>query len=132
MMAVMTEVTRDDLSRLCKERRGELRLSMDGVAASSGDPTMASSWVARLETGKLRDVPRRERLAALARGLQLSYQTVARAAAAQFLDIKDDAVWSEDGDIRVVADHMGEMDERGRQEMLQIAEILIRRPNSNT
>ena len=131
-MAVMAEVDRDQLSHLCKERREELNLSMAQLAAASGDPQMAPSWVARLENGQLRDIPRRERLAALARGLQLSYQTVARAAAAQFLDFQPDAVWSDDGTIRVVADHMGEMDERGRQEMLQIAEILIRRPNSNT
>lgn len=127
MMAVMTQVTRDDLSRLCRERREELRLSMDRVASASGDPSLSSSWIARLETGKLRDVPRQERLAALATGLQLGYQTVARAAASQFLGIQDDAAWSDDGDIRVVVDRMGEMDERSRQEMLQIAEILIRR-----
>jgi transcriptional regulator with XRE-family HTH domain len=134
MMAVMADETktRDQLSRLCRERREELGLSMAQLATASGDDSMASSWIARLENGQLRDIPRRERLAALAQGLKLSYQTVARAAAGQFLDVEHDAVWSEDGRIRVVADHMGEMDERGRQEMLQIAEILIRRPNSNT
>lgn len=134
MMAVMADETqtRDQLSRLCKERREELGLSMAQLATASADPQMAASWVARLENGQLRDIPRRERLAALARGLKLSYQTVARAAATQFLDVESDAVWSDDGRIRVVADHMGEMDERSRQEMLQIAEILIRRHESDT
>ncbi|MFB7910143.1 helix-turn-helix domain-containing protein [Kitasatospora sp. NPDC056076] len=124
----MSDVKRDELSRLCRERREELGLSMAQLAAASGDDAMASSWVARLETGQLRDIPRRERLAALAKGLRLSYQTVARAAAAQFLDVEDDAVWSADGTVRVVVDRMGEMNETGRQELAQIAELFSRRP----
>lgn len=128
MMAVMSDVKRDELSRLCRERREELDLSMAQLAAASGDPQMAASWVARLENEQLRDIPRRERLAALAKGLRLSYQTVARAAAAQFLDVEDDAVWSSDGTVRVVVDRMGEMNETGRQELAQIAELFSRRP----
>lgn len=127
MIAAMTEVSRDQLSRLCKSRREELGLSMAQLAAASDDEQMASSWVTRLEANQLRDIPRRQRLAALARGLQLSYQTVARAAARQFLDVEDDAVWSSDHKVRVVVDRMGELDDDGREELAEIAEILARR-----
>jgi transcriptional regulator with XRE-family HTH domain len=133
MMAVMADqTTRDQLSRMAKARREELGLSMAQLAAVSGDEQMAASWVARLEQGQLRDIPRRDRLAALARGLQLSYQTIARAAAAQFLDVEDDAVWSEDGNVRIVVDRMGEMSEKGRQELAEIAAIFSRRHDSTT
>src|SRR5690349_13056269 len=133
MMAVMADqTTRDQLSRMAKARREELGLSMAQLAAATGDETLASSWVARLEQGQLRDIPRRDRLAALARGLQLSYQTVARAAAAQFLDVEDDAVWSADGNVRIVVDRMGEMSESGRQQLAEIAEIAARRHDSST
>jgi transcriptional regulator with XRE-family HTH domain len=133
MMAVMADqTTRDQLSRMAKARREELGLSMAQLAAVSGDEQMAASWVARLEQGQLRDIPRRDRLAALARGLQLSYQTIARAAAAQFLDVEDDAVWSEDGNVRIVVDRMGEMSEKGRQELAEIAAIFSRRHDSST
>lgn len=132
MMVAMTDVTRDQLSQMTKRRREELGLSMAQLAAVSGDDSLASSWIARLETGQLRDIPRRDRLAALARGLQLTYQTVARAAAQQFLDVEDDAVWSADGTVRAVVDRMGELDETGRRELAQIAEMFARRHNTDT
>lgn len=133
-MAVMADETRtrDELSRLCKERREGLGLSMAQLAAATGDETLASSWIARLENGQLRDIPRRDRLAALARGLRLTYQTVARAAAQQFLDVEEDAVWSHDGTVRLVVDRMGELDETGRQELAEIAELFARRRSSST
>lgn len=133
-MAVMADETqtRDQLSRMARERREALGLSMAQLAAASGDEQMASSWVARLEQGQLRDIPRRDRLAALARGLQLSYQTIARAAAAQFLDVEDDAVWSKDGNVRIVVDRMGEMSEAGREQLAEIAAIFSRRHDSTT
>lgn len=134
MMAVMADETRtrNELSRLCKERREELGLSMAQLAAATGDEQLASSWITRLENGQLRDIPRRDRLAALAQGLRLTYQTVARAAAQQFLDVEDDAVWSSDGVVRLVVDRMGELDETGRQELAEIAEMFARRRSSGT
>ena len=132
MMVAMTEETRDQLSRMAKARREELGLSMAQLAVATGDERLASSWVAKLETGQLRDIPRRDRLAALAKGLRLSYQTVARAAAEQFLDVEDTAVWSTDGTVRAVVDRMGELDEAGRQELREIADIFARRYRSET
>jgi transcriptional regulator with XRE-family HTH domain len=132
MMDVMTDTKVGELSRLCKSRREELGLSMAQLSAASGDPQMSASWVTRLENGQLRDIPRRERLAYLAQGLKLSYQTVARAAARQFLDVEEEGAWSSDGTVRVVVDRMGEMSETGRQELAQIAEMFSRRPSSGS
>jgi transcriptional regulator with XRE-family HTH domain len=116
---------------MAKARREELGLSMAQLAAATGDEQLAPSWVARLENGQLRDIPRRDRLAALAHGLRLSYQTVARAAAQQFLDVEEDAVWSSDGTVRAVVDRMGELDENGRQELKAIADLFSLRRNSS-
>ena len=129
-MSVMTRGTRDQLSQMAKARREELGLSMAQLAAATGDDTLASSWITRLENGQLRDIPRRDRLAALANGLRLSYQTVARAAAQQFLDVEEDVVWSSDGTVRAVVDRMGELDETGRQELKAIADLFSLRHNS--
>jgi transcriptional regulator with XRE-family HTH domain len=116
---------------MAKARREELGLSMAQLAAATGDESLASSWITRLENGQLRDIPRRDRLAALAKGLRLSYQTVARAAAQQFLDVEEDAVWSSDGTVRAVVDRMGELDEAGRQELKAIADLFSLRRNSS-
>jgi len=130
-MIAMETQARDQLSRMAKARREELGLSMAQLATATGDEQLASSWIARLEGGQLRDIPRQARLAALAKGLRLTYQTVARAAAAQYLDVEDDAVWSEDGTVRAVVDRMGELDETGRRELAQIAEMFARRHSSD-
>lgn len=130
-MSVMTRGTRDELSQMAKTRREELGLSMAQLAAATEDEQLAPSWIARLENGQLRDIPRRDRLAALAKGLRLSYQTVARAAAQQFLDVEEDAVWSSDGTVRAVVDRMGELDENGRQELKAIADLFSLRRNSS-
>jgi transcriptional regulator with XRE-family HTH domain len=129
MMTVMTG-TRNQLSQMAKAQREKLGLSMAQLAAATGDKTLASSWIARLETGQLRDIPREDRLAALAKGLELPYQTVARAASAQFLGVEEDAVWSSDGTVRAVVDRMGELDEQGRQELKAIADLFSLRHNS--
>jgi transcriptional regulator with XRE-family HTH domain len=131
MMSVMTQGTRDQLSQMAKARREELSMSMAQLAAATGDETLASSWITRLENGQLRDIPREDRLAALAKGLRLSYQTVARAAAEQFLGVQEDAVWSSDGTVRAVVDRMGELDETGRQELKAIADLFALRHNSS-
>lgn len=128
-MTVMTG-TRNQLSQMAKAQREKLGLSMAQLAAATGDKTLASSWIARLETGQLRDIPREDRLAALAKGLELPYQTVARAASAQFLGVEEDAVWSSDGTVRAVVDRMGELDEQGRQELKAIADLFSLRHNS--
>lgn len=132
-MTVMANQTRrDQLSQLVRERREELGLSMSQLVAACDDPTLNSSWISRLETGQVKDIPRESRLAAIAKGLRLSYQTVARSAAAQFLGVEEEAVWSEDGSVRAVVDRMGELSEQDRRELAAIAELFSRRHNSDT
>lgn len=117
---------RDDLSRLVRERRAHLGLSMRDVADRSGVDRMGASWVGRLENNELRDVPRPDQLDGLARVLGFDYQTVARAAAAQYLAISEGA-WSDDRQVRAVVDRMLELDEAGRQELVEIANLFARR-----
>lgn len=124
MMAAMLEGTRDQLSRLVKDRRAELGLSLARVAEASGDPAMHSSWVNRLEQGKVRDIPSRERLEALARGLQLPPQQVARAAGEQFLGI--DEVRSEDETARAVVHFLETFSEEDKLAVKAMVEAFAR------
>lgn len=128
MMALMAKETRDDLSRLVKERRSELGMSLSQVVEASGDPDLNASWINRLELGQLREVPKQQRLEALARGLRLPFQTVARAAAAQFMGVEsEEPEWSSDGSVQIVVARMGELDAEGRRELAEVAEIFARR-----
>ena len=126
MMMVMAEETRDQLSRLVRERRAELGLSLTQVAEASEDPGLNASWISRLENGQLRDAPKRERLVSLAKGLRFGFQHVARAAGAQFMGIDDDAEWSSDGSVRAVVARMAELSEQGRRDLADLAEIFAR------
>jgi transcriptional regulator with XRE-family HTH domain len=126
MMSVMVEKTRDQLSRLVRERRAELGLSLAQVAEASGDPDLNASWISRLEGGTLRDAPKRDRLNALAIGLRLAFQLVARAAAAQYMGVDDDAEWTSDGSTRAVVARMAELSEDGRRDLADLAEIFTR------
>lgn len=128
MMAVMAEETRDDLSRLAKDRRTELGMSLSQVVDASGDPDLNASWVNRLELGQLKEVPKRQRLESLARGLRLPFQPVARAAARQFMGVEsEEPEWSSDGSVQIVVARMGELDAEGRRELAEVAEIFARR-----
>jgi len=125
-MATMADEMRDELSRLVKERRAELGMSLAQVEAASGDTTLTASWINRLENGQLRDAPKRDRLASLAAGLQLPFQVVARAAGAQFMGIEDEAGWNADHSVRVVVARMAELSEDGRKDLADLAEIFAR------
>lgn len=128
MMAAMAEETRDDLSRLVKDRRAELGMSLSQVVEASGDPDLNSSWISRLENGQLKEVPKRQRLESLARGLRLPFQTVARGGARQFMGVESgEPEWSSDGSVQIVVARMGELDAEGRRELAEVAEIFARR-----
>jgi transcriptional regulator with XRE-family HTH domain len=126
MMLAMVEETRDQLSRLVKERRAELGVSLAQIVELSEDPDLNPSWISRLENGQLKDAPKRERLVSLAKGLRLGFQLVARAAAAQFMGVEDDAEWSSDGSVRAVVARMAELSEEGRRDLADLAEIFAR------
>ncbi|MFD1832449.1 helix-turn-helix domain-containing protein [Streptomyces desertarenae] len=120
----MLEETRDQLSRLTRERRAELGVSLARVAEASGDPTLHSSWITRLEQGKIREIPSRERLEALARGLRLPPQQVARAAGQQFLGISEE--YSTDGDARAIVDYLETFSEEDRRALRAMVEAFAR------
>lgn len=128
MIAVMAnETTLDQLSRLVKKQREELGQSMSQLVAACEDPDLNSSWISRLENGQLKEVPKQPRLEALARGLRLPYQIVAMAAAAQFMGVKSEGPeWSSDGSVQVVVARMGELDEAGRRNLAELADLWAR------
>lgn len=119
MMALMATETRDDLSRLVKERRAELGLSLARVVAACGDPELNVSWLSRLEHNQVREIPGRDRLAALSKGLQLPFRVVAGACAAQFLGYGE--VESEDGEARAIAARLHEL---SAAELVQLRAIV--------
>jgi hypothetical protein len=128
MMAVMAKEKRDELSRLVKEKRAELGFSLARVVEESEDPDLNPSWVNRLENGQLREVPGESRLESLAKGLRLPYQVIAKAAGMQFMGIEPDRPeWSSDGSVQAVVARMGELDEQGRRDLAELAEIFARR-----
>lgn len=129
MIAVMANDTiRDQLSRLVKDRREELGMSMSQLVTACEDADLNSSWISRLENGQLKEVPRRPRLESLARGLRLPFQIVARAAAAQFMGVEsEEPEWSSDGSVQAVVARMGELDEQGRRDLAELAELFARR-----
>lgn len=119
MMATMATETRDDLSRLVRERRAELGLSLVRVVEACQDPGLSKSWLNRLELAQVRDIPQRERLTALARGLQLPFRLLAAAAAAQYLGLV--TVEHEAGDRRAIADRLPEFTDA---ELVQVRAII--------
>lgn len=82
----------DELRQLVAERRRELGLSFQSLAAASLDAgsgaTVSSGWLHRLETGASVVPPSAEALAALAVGLQLELVRLQEAAAAQFFGLR--------------------------------------------
>lgn len=126
--AMANETSRDQLSRLAKSRREEMGMSMSQLVAACEDPDLNSSWISRLENGQLKEVPRRPRLEALAKGLRLPFQVVAKAAGVQFMGIEsEEPEWSSDGSVQAVVARMGELDEEGRRDLAELAEIFARR-----
>lgn len=124
MMTAMVEETRDQLSRLTRERRAELGLSLAKVADASGDPDLAASWISRLEHNQVRDIPTRARLEALARGLQLPPRQVARAAGVQFWGLTEE--YSEDESARAIVDHLEGMTEAEKRQLRAMVEAFAR------
>lgn len=97
---------RNDLSRLVREQRAELRLSLRAVAARTADPETDEHLV---KYGTLNRLEKEEeditpfslpQLGALAAALELPFGLIQEAAGSQFFGI--DTVWSEDGDVRAL------------------------------
>lgn len=122
----MADDTPDQLSRLVRERRAELGLSLAKVEKAAEDPDLTANWINRLELGVLRGAPSTERLASLAKGLRLDVDVVGRAAAAQFMGVKDLSIWSEDGSVQIVVAHMADLTPEGRRDLAEMVEIYAR------
>lgn len=120
MTTMTAEQIRDALSRLVRDRRTELQRSVARVADASGDPGLNGSWVHRLENMQVKDYPKRERLEALARGLDLPPATVLRAAANQFYGVGE--VWDEASEARAIVDQMVDMSDDDRATLLAMVE----------
>ncbi|MFI7315203.1 helix-turn-helix domain-containing protein [Streptomyces hygroscopicus] len=120
----MVEETRDHLSRLVRDRRAELGISLAKVADASGDPDLQASWISRLEHNQLKDIPTRARLEALGRGLQLPPRQLARAAGAQYWGLTEE--YSQDESARAIVDHLEEMSAPERRQLQAMIEAFAR------
>jgi transcriptional regulator with XRE-family HTH domain len=129
-MTGMISSQRDELSRLVRDRRAELGRSLAQVAAAADEAAVSAQWVNKLELGQLAKAPTREHLAALARGLQVPFALVARAAAAQYFGFEE--THSVSGEVRAVMAHMGDLDEDEQRQVRAIVEAFARsrRPRS--
>ncbi|MER8158107.1 helix-turn-helix domain-containing protein [Streptomyces sp. NPDC094472] len=121
----MVEETRDQLSRLVRDRRAELGISLAKVAQASGDPDQVTpTWVNRLEHNQLKEIPSGARLEALGRGLQLPPRQLARAAGAQYWGLTEE--YSQDDSARVIVDHLEDMSEPERRQLRAMIEAFAR------
>ena len=105
---------RNDLSRLVREQRAELRLSLRAVAALTADLETGEHLV---KYGTLNRLEKEEedvtpfslpQLEALATALELPFGLIQEAAGSQFLGIY--TLWSEDGDVRALVHDYRELE----------------------
>ncbi|MFJ1995254.1 helix-turn-helix domain-containing protein [Streptomyces asiaticus] len=120
----MVEETRDQLSRLVRDRRAELGISLAKVAEASGDPDLAPSWISRLEHNQVKEIPGRRRLEALGRGLQLPPRQLARAAGAQYWGLSEE--YAQDESARAIVDHLEDLSEPERRQLQAMIEAFAR------
>ncbi|MBP8536128.1 helix-turn-helix domain-containing protein [Streptomyces sp. MK37H] len=120
----MVEETRDQLSRLVRDRRAELGISLAKVAQASGDPDLAPSWINRLEHNQLKEIPNKARLEALGRGLQLPPRRLARAAGAQYWGLAEE--YSQDESARVIVDHLEDLSGPEKRQLQAMVEAFAR------
>lgn len=120
-------LTRNDLSRLVRERRAELRLSLRAVAErttdpTTGDPRVKYGWLNRLE--KEEDVipPSLPQLRALADALEIPFGRAQDAAGSQFLGI--DSVWSTSGEARALVERADRLTSEQRDQLMRLIDSL--------
>ncbi|WP_237519149.1 helix-turn-helix transcriptional regulator [Streptomyces sp. SID5910] len=127
---------RTDFSDLLRERRTELGVSLRDMAERCIDPQRSGEqakfgWLSKVERGESVDPPKEERLRALAAGYQIPLAVLQAAATRQFFgyDPAGDAsvVWSGDRTTRLIVARAEEMNEKDRQELAEIAEVMARR-----
>ncbi|GAA2509824.1 hypothetical protein GCM10010406_52820 [Streptomyces thermolineatus] len=114
----------DDLSRLVRERRAELRYSLravsDRMIGPDGAPVRKHSWVESLEKNKLVIPPAYDDVAAIAQALDLPLRQVQDAAAAQFLRIKPSAPCPEFRRFMAAWEHLTDDDKQRIQDIIKV------------
>lgn len=127
------QIVRTDLSDLVRDRRAELGLSLRALTERCIDPDTGEvpfkfGWIGKVEKADPTVVaPRLPLLRALAAGLAYPLRAVQDAAAAQYMGIVQDAIWSQDRSTRITVARMGELSEEEREEFAHMAELWTRR-----
>lgn len=114
---------RTQLRDLVRERRAELGLSYERLAArcidpESGEQTMKSSWLHRLENGLTVRPPDVPQLRGLAAGLGIPLARVQDAAGAEFFGM--DVVWSRSAEARAWVERADRMTPAQREQLMRL------------
>ncbi len=116
------DVETTEFADLIRDRRAELRLSLDKFASRCVDPVtgtrVKSSWVYRLESGESVIPPRLPQLRALAAAASLPLEHLQDAAARQFFGIE--RVWAESGEASALVRRAGRLTEDQREQLLRL------------
>lgn len=122
---------RTQLKDLVSSRKAELGLSLRALEAACIDPKtgvqVKYSWLHRLINGKPTEAPFYESLVALSLGIQVPLKAVQDAAAAQYMGVVQDAIWSKDRSTRLTVARMSELSPEGRAELAEMVELWTRR-----
>ncbi|WP_143065903.1 MULTISPECIES: XRE family transcriptional regulator [unclassified Streptomyces] len=116
---------RHQLGDLVLQRKKELRLSYEKLAARCVDPetgeqVVKGSWLHRVATRLPVQAPDAAQLRGMATGLESPLRYVQDAAAAQFFGM--DAVYAEDETVRTALYHFEEMSPEDRRKVLALME----------
>lgn len=129
----MAEKTvRTDFTDLVVARRAELGISTRTLARLSvdpetGEPAFGYGWVDKIERADPTvKTPRLPQLRGMAAGLKVPLKLLQEAAAAQYLGLQQDAIWSSDLSTRLTVARMGELSPDDRAELLQMVELWTR------
>lgn len=118
-----TTARRNDLSRLVRERRAELRLSLRATAErtadpDTGEPVVKYGWLNLLEKEQDVTAPSLPQLKALAAALDIPFGRAQDAAGSQFLGI--DSVWSASGEARALVDRADRLTPEQRDQLMRL------------
>lgn len=112
---------------LVRDRRAALGLSYEKLAArcidpASGEQTVKSSWIHRVETGLPVTPPDLPQLCGLAVGLDVPLGRVQDAAGSQFFGI--DPVWNASGEARALVERADRMTPEQRDQLMRLLDSL--------
>ncbi|MEV1006102.1 XRE family transcriptional regulator [Streptomyces sp. NPDC049881] len=128
VMATDRPTERADLSRLVRERRADLGLSLAALEERAVDPVTGTraktGWTHRLE-GEAPNLlaPTLAQLRALAAGLSLPLGTLQAAAGSQWFGL--DTLWSPTGNVRALAERADELPPEIQRQLLSLVEAFV-------